>query len=131
MIKKVKKKNIGKVLDKLWAECIKLKAGGRCEACGEVRYLNSHHIYSRSKYPTRWDTDNGVCLCAGHHTLKSDFSAHKTPVEFTEWLVKTRGQEFIDKLRVKAKLVRKFNSSDMESIKLSLESQIEILKMGE
>ena len=50
----------------------------------------------------RHDVDNGVCLCAGHHVFKSDFSAHKTPTEFVEWIKVYRGLEWYERLRSKA-----------------------------
>ena len=90
-----------KKLDSLWAEIIR-NAAGRCEHCGKTQYLNAHHIFSRSKYVTRWDVDNGICLCSGCHTLSSDFSAHKTPVEFVEWLYQYKGEDFINELRRKS-----------------------------
>lgn len=32
--------------------------------------------------------DNGVTLCAGHHTFNHQFSAHRTPEAFTRWFKK-------------------------------------------
>lgn len=94
-------------LFKLWAEKVKELAGNKCEKCGKPNGLNSHHIYSRSKLSTRWDTDNGVCLCVAHHTLSSSFSAHKTPAEFIEWIKERRGEEWYMSLRRKANAVQK------------------------
>lgn len=101
MAKKNKMPSV-KTLDGYWSKLVKLRAGNRCEVCGRMQYLNSHHIFSRSKYVTRWDVENGVCLCPGCHTLSSVFSAHKTPIEFVDWLYKTKGKKFIDKLRLKS-----------------------------
>ena len=57
-------------LDKLWSLLVKHRAGWRCEYCGSrEKVLNSHHIYSRSNRSTRWDLENGVCLCGKHHTI--------------------------------------------------------------
>jgi hypothetical protein len=33
--------------------------------------------------------DNGVTLCAGHHTFNYEFSAHRAPEAFTRWFKKT------------------------------------------
>lgn len=102
------KKTLRNKLDKLWSEYIRLRAKEKCEYCGKPGpYLNSHHIYSRSKLSTRWDENNGVSLCSGHHTLSSGFSAHKTPLEFVEWLYQYKGQEFMDKLRFASKQIFK------------------------
>lgn len=97
---KSNKQKLKKQLDNLWSEYAKARVGYKCEYCGKKEYLNSHHIYSRSNYSTRWEEVNSVCLCSGHHTLCIDFSAHKTPLEFTEWLFKVRSRELLDGLRV-------------------------------
>jgi len=88
-------------LDKLWAQVVKLRAGNRCEMCGKTGRLNSHHIYSRSNLRVRWHIPNGVCLCAGCHAL-GNYSAHKAPADFMDWLEEERGTAFLDKLRERA-----------------------------
>jgi len=96
---------VKKTLDREWSEAIKELAGRKCEYCGKTEYLNSHHIFSRSNMKLRFDINNGICLCSGHHTLKSDFSAHKTPADFIEWIKEYRGLEWYEELRRKAKQV--------------------------
>lgn len=98
-----KKKGIDVKLDDAWSKLVKLRAGMKCEVpnCNKP-VLNSHHIYSRSKKSTRWDVMNGICLCVGHHTFSSTFSAHKTPLEFIRWLDEYKGKEFMDLLMIKA-----------------------------
>lgn len=93
-------------LDKLWSEKVKKRVGNKCEYCGKVPYLNSHHIFSRSNHAVRWDLDNGVALCAGHHVF-GNFSAHKSPVEFVEWIKAKRGIEWYERLRAKASKIVK------------------------
>ena len=88
-------------LDNLWSEIVKLKADNQCEYCHKTEGLNSHHVFSRSNYPLRWDMDNGVCLCALHHILGS-FSAHKAPLEFAEFIKKLRGIDWYNRLLAKA-----------------------------
>jgi hypothetical protein len=78
--------------------------------------LNSHHIYSRSNRSTRWDLENGVCLCVGHHTFSTKFSAHKTPTEFTEWLYGVKGEEFMSELRVNAHSIAKLKLFEKEEL---------------
>jgi hypothetical protein len=100
--KKRSSKSITKQLDDLWAEAVKIKAHNKCEMCGRITYLNSHHIFSRSNYSVRWDVENGVCLCAGHHVLCND-SAHKAPADFIEWIKGKRGGRWYGSLRRRAK----------------------------
>jgi hypothetical protein len=106
----VKNKDIKK-LDKLWSLIIKTRAGFICEYCGERSYLNSHHIFSRSNKTLRWDVDNGICLCAKHHML-GNFSAHKSPIEFGEWIRKKRGEEWYQDLLTKSHKISKNISED-------------------
>lgn len=112
--KRVRKKSSKSYLtdkkDTKWSLDVKKRDGFKCMYCGKTTYLNSHHIFSRSNYSTRWDLDNGITLCSGHHTLISDFSAHKTPAFFIEWLKETKGIEFYDRLMRKAKGIQKQSS---------------------
>ena len=110
-------KTIDNKLDILWSLLVKHRAGFRCEYCGSrEKVLNSHHIYSRSNRSTRWDLENGVCLCVGHHTFSTKFSAHKTPTEFTEWLYETKGEAFMNDLRVKAHAIAKLKMFEKEEL---------------
>lgn len=118
------RKGIDKKLDDCWSELVKLKAGNKCEVCGKRSPLNSHHIFSRSKKSTRWDVKNGLCLCVGHHTFSSKFSAHKTPTEFTFWLIDYKGQEFLDLLTIKANQISKLHAFEKKVLLEDLKKQI-------
>ncbi len=123
-----KLKGIDGKLDEAWSLLVKLRAGLKCEYCGTTKNLNSHHVYSRSKRSTRWLPENGVCLCVSHHTFNSGFSAHKTPLEFRDWLVKEKGEDFVNDLMVKANTVQKFYKADKEQMLEELRIQIEELQ---
>lgn len=123
-MKITKKKGVDGKLDKAWAELVKLRAGNQCEYCGTTRNIQSHHIYSRSRKSTRWNPINGVSLCAGHHTLSSSFSAHKTPLEFTDWLYNKKGTDFVDRLRMKANATSKLHPFEKEILLTDLLKQI-------
>lgn len=103
MAKTKKRKSDLKICDELWSKLIKIRAWLRCEYCWGTKFLNAHHIFTRNNYSTRYDLDNGICLCSKHHTLSSTFSAHKTPMEFTEWILAQRWQERYDRLKFKTK----------------------------
>ncbi len=104
-IKKEKsaKKKVKLNKDKDWSYQVKERDNFRCVYCNSTLNLNSHHIYSRNNLTTRYDIDNGITLCAKHHTFSNEFSAHRTPVEFTYWLESIKGKEFLDNLRLKTK----------------------------
>jgi hypothetical protein len=116
---KIKKNHI----DRLWMIFIKLRAQEKCEYCGKTEHLNSHHIFSRSNMGMRWDIDNGVCLCVGHHVFGL-FSAHKAPLDFAEWLKEKRGNEWFERLRVKSRNIIKLTEYDKEQIAKNLKEMI-------
>ena len=80
--------------------------------------LNSHHIFSRINFATRWDINNGVCLCVSHHIF-GKLSAHKAPIEFVEWLKEKRGEKWYNTLRQNAKATAR--KIDKTAIKTELE----------
>lgn len=88
--------------EKAWATEVKERADWKCEYCGTTENLNAHHIFSRNKRSVKFDIENGICICAKHHVFSSDFSAHKTPTEFTIWVIEYRGMEWYERLRKKA-----------------------------
>lgn len=120
---KRKKNPIDKKLDIAWSKLIKLRANGKCEVCGKEKPLNSHHLFSRAKRSVRWSPLNGICLCVGHH-IGNTFSAHKTPLEFNEWLIENKGREFIDNLRLIANSTSNYSDFEKEMILKELQSEI-------
>jgi hypothetical protein len=104
----------------LWSEVVKLYDNNKCAYCGKTTYLNSHHIFSRTNRSTKYDLNNGITLCAGHHTLSSTFSAHKTPAEFIEWIKEKRGIKWYEELRARAKTMVKSNKSLDELVYFNL-----------
>jgi len=112
---KTERRKLRDKLDKLWAIIVRLQAGNKCERSGLTTYLNSHHVFSRSNLSVRWYLPNGVCLNAGWHTLKTE-SAHKSPIEFIEWLKEKRGIEWYEDLRVRANTIRKWTITEMKEL---------------
>ena len=125
-ITKKKKKGVDGKLDVAWALLVKLKAGMQCEYCqAKNKQLHSHHIYSRSKKSTRWHVKNGICLCASHHVLSSTFSAHKTPLEFIRWLDNYKGEDYMDRLMIRANTTSKLFKFEKEILLGELLREIE------
>lgn len=96
------KKRLRLSKEKMWADECKKRADWACEYCGTTENLNAHHIFSRNKKSVKFDPDNAICLCALHHIFSTEFSAHKTPTEFTIWVIEYRGTEWYEKLKRKA-----------------------------
>lgn len=110
-------------LDEVWSKLVKAKAGYVCEYCEKPNTLNSHHLYSRAKKSVRWDTDNGICLCVAHHVGNS-FSAHKTSLEFTEWVNDYKGKKFMERLKIKSHNTGKYSRSEKELMLFDLKRQL-------
>lgn len=119
------KKPTDKELLNLWQKAVKLRAGYKCEypGCSKTEYLNAHHIHSKSKAGTKFDTDNGICLCSGHHSLNNN-SAHKDP-DFKDIIIEAdvRSRKFFERLRLRAFTPTKI---DKNLIKIDLEQQIKL-----
>lgn len=126
--KKRQIKSIDKYLDEAWSLLIKLLAGHRCEYCKNPKTLNSHHLYTRRNKSVRWSTVNGICLCAFHHTLSSKFSAHGTPFDFDVWFRKYKGNDFVDKLAIKAHSTIHWTRFEKEILLKELKKEIKCLQ---
>jgi len=100
--KKEKKANsisvLSKKADKLWSKVVRMIWVCEYEECEKTEHLNAHHVFSRSHKGLRWSLINGICLCSWHHVFSSEFSAHKTPCEFTYWLEEKKGKHYMNKL---------------------------------
>lgn len=62
----------------LWKKRVKERAGGKCEACGNTKHLQCHHIESYStNQGLRYDEENGLLLDRTCHKFGRK-SAHKS-----------------------------------------------------
>lgn len=111
-----------KTISNIWAGAVKIKAEHKCEYCGEMKSLNSHHIFGKRNANTKWDIENGICLCAGHHTFKT-FSAHQSP-EFIDWIKDYIGKERYERIRIKANQIKKWTQSEKREIYTKLKKYI-------
>ena len=120
MVKKRRKKSesskLNGKLDVAWSKIVKLRAGMRCEKCGEVRTLNSHHIIGRVNKQLRWNLENGCCLCVSCHKFSPTFSAHQTPTIFTEWVIGMKGEDWHDDLVQLANQYKKWTLEDKKAL---------------
>ena len=102
-VKKRKKDTLEIECENLWRKIGLHVANNKCEYCGKTSNLNCHHIFTRSRNSTKWDTDNCLVLCIEHHTLSKKISAHKSPKAFFEWLESYKGKDFIELLQCRSK----------------------------
>jgi len=77
-----------KELDALCREIVWMR-DGKCRRPNCMRgQLQWAHVYSRRYKWLRWDLDNSMILCAGHH-----LEWHERPLEAAEWWEKELGPE--------------------------------------
>jgi hypothetical protein len=90
--------NLKKECDKLWADCIKARAGYRSEysqkpgrQIGGESVLCAHHLAGKNSYRLRYELDNGMCLTCGEHA----FIAHRADRvgAFREFVKTKRGED--------------------------------------
>lgn len=60
-------KTLKKECDKLWADCVKAKAGHKSEISGKTESLHAHHLVGKANFHMRYCLENGICLTAGEH----------------------------------------------------------------
>ena len=125
--KKRKKDSLGKMMLDKWSYLVKLRAGFQCEYCGTTKTLNSHHVFSVKNMATKWDIDNGMCLCVGHHKF-SNFSAHLAPLAFGDWMKEYRGEEWYETLKAKSNSIVKHSKASKLAILEELKAMIKELE---
>ncbi len=91
--------------DRLWSLAVRMRDKFTCQRCGRLGN-QPHHIFSRAIRHLRHDLGNGICLCAGCHTLGTE-SAHKGPEAFRDWLIRFKGQAWFVALKQHAAMIQK------------------------
>lgn len=112
------------VLDALWREVIYARDRKTCQMplCGKTRHIQAHHIFSKKgRFLTRWDEDNGICLCAAHHI----WGAHDHPLRFYEFIRKRLGDERFNRILMRSEQSAK--GQDLEAVRLYLKQQLKEL----
>jgi 5-methylcytosine-specific restriction endonuclease McrA len=87
----MKKPELNK-LDKRFREVINERDNGTCQYCGGSGN-NVHHIVGRRNRSTRWLVDNGILLCPGCHTFRTN-SFHQDPLETITWFEETYPERY-------------------------------------
>jgi predicted restriction endonuclease len=117
-----------KHLDKLWADVVKLRCLHSCEMhgvagrmCGNI--MHAHHIFVRQHTATRWDLDNGMCLCAGHHLW-----THDNPCDSTDEIKELIGLERYELIKERHYQVFKPTAQDRREIAARLRAELDRLQ---
>ena len=80
-----------------------------CVICDLPRRGDPSHYFSRTRYSTRWDTDNVHNQCRGCH-MEFTF---RNPKEYTDWMYRKLGKEGFDALERKSNQVTKLTTADI------------------
>jgi hypothetical protein len=103
--------------DVLVRQLVLSRDGYKCCKCGGTNVLQAAHILSKGPWSRiRFTPLNVLTLCLKHHI----YWAHKSPVEFQEWLEATYPGR-VEQLRVIAATSPKL---DMKLIRLSLQVEV-------
>ena len=80
-------KRMRKKADELWSLAIRRDWNETCAVCGRRGgALHAHHLIPRQHYGTRFDMNNGICLCARCHSFCPKHSPHQNANGWMEWL---------------------------------------------
>lgn len=71
--------------DRLWSLAVRDDWGHKCMVCGSTK-VEAHHLVPRGHEGTRYDLNNGVCLCAHCHQYNKDLSPHQNAAGWLGWL---------------------------------------------
>ena len=100
--------------EKIWSECVRLKAGGMCQFCGKRPGTGAHHIIKRDHLGTAFVVENGLWGCSGF-----DCHNHDNPA-LRDNCIEIIGQSEYDRLWELARTVTQLRESDLLIIKAKL-----------
>lgn len=95
-------KKLEKECDNAWS--LKVRAKCKCELCGrggDIKGFDAHHLVPRAKKITRWNLDNGVCLCGKEGSGCHRYKVHQdtfTAGILIQKLIEKRGLGWIENL---------------------------------
>ena len=83
-------RNLKKKCSRAWSIRVRNLADNKCVLCESEALLHSHHLEdSRLCTSLRYDTRNGVCVCAKHHKYCNE-AAHKSFSTIFRYMVNNR-----------------------------------------
>lgn len=85
-------------LDKLWADCVKAKAGFKSEMSGKTENLHAHHINGKANLRSRYELENGICLTGGEHFFIAHHAGRQE--KFKSFVKTLRGEDIFERLQL-------------------------------
>ena len=112
-MRKPTNKSLEKQCRELWSKCVRARQRA-CRICGSDRALQGHHIRSVSHLSTRFDLQNGLCVCSRCH-LNQKFR----PEKFQDMVIDVIGDKEYQRMKRKS-LVVVTSKPDLREIKTEL-----------
>lgn len=101
--------------DKAFSDAIRRRDNFQCQYCGRIgkdtAYIDCAHIVGRRDKALRWDADNAITLCREHHRYFTDH-----PAEFRCVVRNWKGQDYLDELDRRRRMVLKVNAARLKEI---------------
>jgi len=108
----------------LWSLCVRVEQR-KCQfmGCNKDVGLTAHHIRSVTHGATMLDTDNGLCVCWGHHRLQKLKSEW-----FQDQVIDVIGNEKYERLKKKSFQIFKWNQKDLKMMVFVLKNKLKSLQ---
>jgi hypothetical protein len=118
-----KKRLIKDCLDE-WSLCVR-ERDKVCRICGSDQRLSAHHIRSVTHNSTKFDLENGICLCWSCHSQQKFH-----PERFQDSVIDVIGDEKYAALKRKSLQVVDYSTSDLEEKRDNLRRKLHDFKAG-
>lgn len=113
-VKEPSKRNIEKDCLDLWSKCVRTKQRV-CRICGSTYRPQGHHIRGRGNASTRYDLQNGLCICAKCHCLQK-FNSER----FQDLVISVIGEAEYKRLKMKSLQTYKWTVEELKDLKSEL-----------
>lgn len=108
---------------RLWT---KKHYGPMCPLCGKAPHTQAFHFLTRTKYATRWDSDNLIASCGG---CNIKYEHDVTFIEkIIEWYRNNRGNVKWDQLKKRGHEIAKFTNTQLQDMAKEKIKSIEAMK---
>ena len=109
------------LLDTLFSEAVRIRDHYTCQYCGNAtKSAQTHHIFTRQNFSTRYDMVNGVTLCFYCHRYRAHGGS-----EFTYWAERTwLGMKAFEELHDRTRQLVKVNDEWLDEQEARLRNEI-------
>lgn len=120
-------KDLKKECDRLWAECVKARAGYRSEISKlNTEVLAAHHIAGKGCYRLRYELENGICLLNNKEHIHGVHSSDPLKAEiYRSRILKVRGEDIFERMNA---LKQSKEKTDLKMVEIWLRSVLRGLK---